>query len=267
MTRILTIGDPHGRLDLLRRIPKRNIDLILLTGDLGKADFARNRYFENVERKKKGLLELEYTPEDEKKSYMEIYDSSMAVLRYLSKFAPVWFIFGNVEPTIKRTKQKIKDCGEEVPYFVHDARAIEGVRIINNTLANFNGVRIGGLEFFLDTNWVQDFKPSDYRKRMSGAKKQTDRAAEILKRFGKYDLDILLHHQPPYGVLDKVGGHAPKHWHGKHAGSRVIRKFIDRYQPAYAFCGHIHEGEGKKKLGKTEVHNLGVGGYKLVEFD
>jgi len=59
---------------------------------------------------------------------------------------------------------------------------------------------------------------------------------------------------------------APKSWRGKHAGSKVILDYLRKKQPLYSFCGHIHEGEGMKKIGKTEVYNLGVGGYKIVEF-
>lgn len=47
--KILAIGDPHGRVDLLRKIPKKDLDIILVTGDVGKADLARKRFFENVE--------------------------------------------------------------------------------------------------------------------------------------------------------------------------------------------------------------------------
>lgn len=264
--RILVVGDPHGRVDLLRKIPKKNPDLILLTGDLGKADFARNFYFNNVEREKKGQEKLEYGSKEIKSAYMEIYNSSMKVLKYCSKFAPTWFIFGNVENKDAEIRKDNKKYGLNLPLFVKEVNKLDNVSIINNRIRNFNGVRIGGLEYFIDTNWVRDFKPSDYEERIEKAKKQTDKAKRVLKWFGKYDLDILLHHQPPYGFLDKVGGKAPKHWQGKHAGSKTILDYIKKKQPKYAFCGHIHEGEGNTKIGKTEVYNLGVGGYKLLEF-
>ena len=38
--KVLVIGDPHGVLP--KKIP-RKVDLILITGDLGKADLARKR--------------------------------------------------------------------------------------------------------------------------------------------------------------------------------------------------------------------------------
>ena len=44
--------------------------------------------------------------------------------------------------------------------------------MINNCVANFEGIRIGGLEYFVDTNWVREFKPSDYKDRLAKAKKE-----------------------------------------------------------------------------------------------
>ena len=67
-------------------------------------------------------------------------------------------------------------------------------------------------------------------------------------------------------IFDKVSPkyNPPKDWIGKHAGSKVILDYIKKYQPKYVFCGHIHEGEGKAKIGKTEVYNLGVAGHKII---
>ena len=58
--RILVVGDPHGELGKIKKLDSKKIDLVLCTGDIGKADFARKRFFENIERKRKGLEELDY---------------------------------------------------------------------------------------------------------------------------------------------------------------------------------------------------------------
>lgn len=262
--RILVIGDPHGDLGKIRKIPFRGVDLILLTGDLGRADLARKRYFENVEREKRGLPKLEDTPEFDKKCYVQIYNSSIKVLRYLTKIAPVFTIFGNVESHDSEIVKMEKNGRLKLPKFVMRANKIKGFHIINNKLRNFKGVRIGGLEYFIDVSWVRKFKPSNYKDNLKGARKETKKARQILSRFDK--LDILICHQPPYGILDKVTAKfAPKYWKGKHAGSKAILEYIKKEQPKYVFCGHIHEGEGYKKIGKTEVYNLGVCGYKVVE--
>ncbi|MEK6844595.1 MAG: metallophosphoesterase [Nanoarchaeota archaeon] len=262
--KIVAIGDPHGDVAKLRKIPLKNSDLILVTGDLGKADLARKRAFENIERRQKGLDEIKETPKLDKAQYMEVYKSSMDVLIYLSKFAPVYTIFGNVESTDEEVRKREKKIGLKLPYFVNRISRIKNVEIINNRLRNFKGVKIGGLEYFVDDIWVETFKPNRYEEKLKRSNKQTEKAKRILNWFGK--LDVLVCHQPPYGVLDKVTNKvAPKNWQGLHAGSNVILDYIKRQQPKYVFCGHIHEGEGYRKIGKTEIYNLGVCGYKIIE--
>jgi len=87
----------------------KEIDSVLITGDLGKTDFARKRFFENQERKRKGLPELDYTSKDEKQSSTQIYNSSMMVLKYFSKNLPVYTIMGNVWGTDKWVKKSEKN--------------------------------------------------------------------------------------------------------------------------------------------------------------
>jgi Icc-related predicted phosphoesterase len=43
-----------------------------------------------------------------------------------------------------------------------------------------------------------------------------------------------------------------------------VRAFIDRHQPPYFFCGHIHEAAGvREQIGKTDAMNVGKRGYLL----
>lgn len=262
--KILAIGDPHGDLRRIKKIPIGGVDLILITGDLGSADLMRKMSFENIRRREKDLSKKEFTHRQEKGAFMEAYNSSIKIVRYLSKFAPVMTIYGNVESSNVETKKISKEIGLSLPFLTDNLKKIKNVRIINNKLANFKSIRIGGLQYFIDTNWVKEFSPPHYKKRMKSAKKETDKSRRIMNNWRR--VDILLHHQPPYGVLDKVTlKQAPQHWKGRHAGSKAILDYIKKYQPEYAFCGHIHEGEGFKKIGKTKVYNLGVCGYKIIE--
>lgn len=262
--RILAIGDPHGDLRSAKSIPLKGVDLILLTGDLGSANLARKMAFGNIEREKLGLPEIEYSSAQRKKAYMEIYDSAINLVRYLAKYAPVYTIFGNVEMSNSEVKKQSREIGLKLPLLKDGLEKIPGVRIINNRIANFEGVRIGGLEYFIDTSWVKEFKPGDYSDKMREAKRESDKARKVLGNFG--DVEILLCHQPPYGILDKVAFKgAPKHWIGKHAGSKVVLDYVQRKQPRYVFCGHIHEQKGARKIGKSEVCNLGVCGWKIVD--
>ncbi len=62
---------------------------------------------------------------------------------------------------------------------------------------------------------------------------------------------VLVTHAPPYATkLDEL-------MEG-HCGSASIRKFIERFKPELAICGHIHENSGKTDhIGKTKIINPG----------
>lgn len=82
--------------------------------------------------------------------------------------------------------------------------------------------------------------------------------ADRLKTFADLRPLGLICHSPPYGTpLDRIRENV-------HGGSRSVREFIDRYQPEYFFCGHIHEAEGVSAgIGKTMGRNVGKRGYLL----
>ncbi len=69
---------------------------------------------------------------------------------------------------------------------------------------------------------------------------------------------VLICHCPPKNTaLDRVRP-------GVHAGSSAVSDFIDQHQPAWFFCGHIHEAEGVAvRLGQTRGVNVGKRGYLL----
>jgi len=74
---------------------------------------------------------------------------------------------------------------------------------------------------------------------------------------------IVAIHEPPYGTrLDMLGN-------GQHVGSRLVRDFIERVQPAAVITGHIHESVGCDHIGRTPVFNPGMlagGRYVRLEY-
>ncbi len=266
--KILAVGDPHGDLKKIKKISTKGVELILITGDLGKADFVRKFFFDNLKRKGKGLPEKEYTKIETKKVYSEVHNSTINVLKYFSKSVLTYSILGNVGVNMIKDSKVKKDEKKYRIKLSSLKKALKNLKnfyLARNVIRNVKGLRIGFLEYFLDDCWVIEFKPKDYKEKLKDAKKETAKAKRILKRFGK--VDMLVCHQPPYGYLDKVSSkyNPPKKWVGKYAGSKVILDYIKKCQPKYVFCGHIHEGEGKAKIGKSEIYNLGVAGHKLIE--
>ncbi|MBW3018147.1 metallophosphoesterase [Candidatus Woesearchaeota archaeon] len=265
--KICAIGDPHGDLKAFKKIPLSTVDLILIVGDIGKADFIRKRYFENIKRKEKGLPKLELSAADCKKMYSEIYDSTIDICKHAASFAPTYSILGNVGTHMIQNANVRKDEEKydvKLPYLRTGLNKIKDFSLVRNRMRKIEGVKVGFLEYFEDVCWYKEFSNTD-KKRISKAKKETAKAKQVLENFN--ELDILVCHQTPFGFLDKVNNpSAPKNWRGKRAGSKVILNYIKKECPKYVFCGHMHEHEGMKKISKTEVYNLGVCGYKLIEF-
>ncbi|MCK4996879.1 metallophosphoesterase [Candidatus Pacearchaeota archaeon] len=266
--KICAIGDPHGEISKIKKIPFKGIDLILVTGDVGKADFARNRFWENKKLRDAGLKEIKYTGKDNKFAIVEIHDSMVNVLKHTCKFAPTYTIMGNTGGSMiynSSINKEEKRFGLKLPRLRDSLNKIEDFYLVRNAVRNIDGLRIGFLEWFFDSCQNKELGYTD-EYMISKAKKETEKTKRILKNFGK--LDILVCHQPPFGYLDKVNNtFAPSSRNGKHAGSKVILNYIKKFQPKYVFCGHIHESEGHTKIGKTEVHNLGVAGHKIIEIN
>ncbi|MBI3471402.1 MAG: metallophosphoesterase [Candidatus Solibacter usitatus] len=85
-----------------------------------------------------------------------------------------------------------------------------------------------------------------------------EQIARHLSRFAGLDPLVLICHAPPFGTdLDRVR-------QGLHAGSKSVLSFLETHQPAWFFCGHIHEAEGARiQIGRTTAINVGKQGYLL----
>ncbi len=107
-------------------------------------------------------------------------------------------------------------------------------------------VRIAGLGYSTPTPFDT---PGEYTEQEMAAR---------LARFDEFKPAVMICHAPPLDTpLDRVH-------EGLHAGSRAVREFIERVQPAHFFCGHIHEAEGKViQMGMTRAMNVGKKGYLL----
>jgi len=114
--------------------------------------------------------------------------------------------------------------------------------------AEIAGVRFAGLGYSTVTPFDT---PGEYSEQ--------EIAAHLVK-FVDWKPQVLICHSPPLDTaLDRIK-------EGLHAGSRSVREFIEQQQPAYFFCGHIHEAAGVTiQMGATRAMNVGKAGY-LLEF-
>lgn len=113
--------------------------------------------------------------------------------------------------------------------------------------AEIGGVRVAGLGYSTITPFDT---PGEYTE---------EQFTERLAAFAEYKPQVLVCHSPPLNTpLDRIR-------EGLHAGSSAVREFIERHQPAYFFCGHIHEAQGTVvQMGATRAMNVGKKGWLLT---
>ncbi|WP_170573764.1 metallophosphoesterase family protein [Ruegeria atlantica] len=117
--------------------------------------------------------------------------------------------------------------------------APEGVHVLHGTGMTVDGLRLFGLGYGVP---VTPF--GDWSCDMTDAE-----AAELLDRCDA--TDILIAHSPPKGHGDITSM-------GDAVGSVAVRDAVERLQPQYALCGHIHDSWGYRgTIGRTQIANLG----------
>lgn len=77
------------------------------------------------------------------------------------------------------------------------------------------------------------------------------------------DVDVLITHGPPNGVLDKVNNFRQPN---QNVGCELLRFHVERAKPALNVFGHIHEGYGVKRIEDTLYVNASIcnSGYNPI---
>jgi Icc-related predicted phosphoesterase len=153
-----------------------------------------------------------------------------------------------VGPILARRSQKMyvlpgnHESEESIAQLCHDFH----LHNFHGASLSLDGYHVAGLGY---SNPTPFDTPGEYS--------ESDIAAR-LEPFAALSPLILICHCPPQGTpLDRVPA-------GTHFGSTAVREFIEKYQPAYFFCGHVHEAAGSETLiGKTRARNVGKKGYLL----
>ncbi|MDD5416417.1 MAG: metallophosphoesterase [Candidatus Aenigmarchaeota archaeon] len=256
--RILAIGDPHGSGNI-EKINLDNIDYVLIPGDVGKADLMRKYYFEyNIKQGKKWTDELSKKQIEE--AFLQAIQTTENILSYFDKSKiPTYWIYGNVEEGLDERIDKLKLNVKKLSDMKFD-----NVKLINYKSVKIDDMKMIGIPYFVEEDWIRRFTPNDDMA-LKKAKTTNKKVREKLKELGK--ADIILMHNPMYEVMDKVtNSAAPPTWQNKHAGSKIILKYVKNTEPKFVVCGHIHEAKGTSKLGKTTIINPGCNGeYYIID--
>ncbi len=212
---------------LIKLLKKNKIDLIICVGDIPPVPSAF----------RKG--KIDYFPKEFLKKSDKLFKDIVKKLCSYKK--PVLILRGNMYLTGSRNKltKNIFSSHENLFY------------------KKTGKLNFAGWNFIL---FDMSFKSHMYKKPDSWMKKQyklnkprETKLNQLLK--GKNNV-VIISHAPPFGYLDKTKF--------GHRGSKILLRAIKIYKPELVLCGHIHEQRGMRKLGKTEVYNLGVAGHKII---
>ncbi|MEM7059680.1 MAG: metallophosphoesterase [Pseudomonadota bacterium] len=155
--------------------------------------------------------------------------------------------FCNARLGLREAMEALRPLDDKAIYVPGNAESVEELRVattakvLHGDTIEIHGVTIFGIGYAIPVTpfgaWSCDL---------------TEEAATTL--LDRMDTaDILISHSPPQGVVDSDGS-------GRSLGSIAVRDAIERVQPRYCFCGHIHGCWGQSgMIGMTSVHNLGPG--------
>lgn len=109
----------------------------------------------------------------------------------------------------------------------------------NCFILNYNDIVVEGLRIYGVTAFVEDSISGKDRRHIMMIPPDTD---------------ILVTHQPPYGILDFAND--------IHYGSHALLKQICEVRPPIVLCGHIHDAYGKEECDGIRIYNSSVSDEK-----
>ena len=190
--------------------------------------------------------------------FSDIHGDRIALEKLMAMEADYYFAAGDLAnfgrgleamgPILKKRADQMyvlpgnHESESDVIHFCHDF----GFHNFHGQLIEIAGYHIAGLGY---SNPTPFDTPGEYSEEELKAR---------LDKFSGLDPLVLICHTPPKGTpLDRAG-------EGQHFGSEAIREFIEREQPRFFFCGHIHEAAGQYALlGQSQAWNVGKRGHLL----
>ncbi|WKZ59211.1 MAG: metallophosphatase domain-containing protein [Cyclobacteriaceae bacterium] len=136
------------------------------------------------------------------------------------------FIAGNHDFLFERDPETAKRLiPKNIIYLQESAITIEGYKLYGTPIT----------PYFL--NWAFNRHPGE----------------DIEKHVNKIptNVDILISHGPPYGILDV-------NVYGQHCGCPSLISKVEELKPKLLVCGHLHEGYGQIQSGKTTFVNASM---------
>jgi Icc-related predicted phosphoesterase len=248
---------------LAKKLKKENPDIILTAGDLcygskiRKIMFSQHsdvEWYDAVGRRKAAKLLLDSVKYGDK------------VLKFLNRFdIPVFLVVGNNDRTGTKRKKKGWKFNQK-DLFTPLLKKYKNIILIDLGGAKFEGFYFIGYgqnnsspELPMYKFQKEDLTKKQLAKELKNFKHYIKTLGKFFKKADPKKTIFLVHNAPFNTKLDKITSKkAPKAVRGKHFGSLVARKIIEKYKPLLCVGGHMHEGFGVDKIGRTLCVNNGA---------
>jgi Icc-related predicted phosphoesterase len=273
MVKILAIGDFHGKFPskLKDIIKKEKIDFVLSTGDFFPWGM-KKIFFKYCYNTSKNLWDVLGKKKYKQLTLKDLKDGEKKVIKKLNNLpVQVFTTTGNYDLTNINDHYPADRWNTGWNWADHDflspiLKKYPAIKRVDYSFAKYKDfVIIGGIGH----SSPGDVKSKAYKKH----KKILEKLFNRFKKENKQRKLIFLFHNMPYmcGKLDLINDKkADKSARGKHFGAKLTRKIIDKYHPVLGIGGHMHENQGKCKIGKTLVINPGAAVNKkavIIDFD
>ena len=269
--KILVCGDFHGTFlpKFKKIIAKEGIDALISLGDYPPFHY-RKLWFKHCFGKNVELSEI-----IGKKRYKKLVKEDLRMaevsLRKLNELSiPVFTVLGNMDyPMADDVADVDKKIEMSMPNW-------ERTLTVTKIIKRYHNIRRFDYKYFKFDRYIFiGMRGHSFpgRPKSRAFKKHSKILEKIFKKFRKENKQrkvIFISHIVPYNTkLDKIGKHAHKEVRGQHYGSILMKDIVKKFQPTMAFGGHIHEGIGRVRIGRTLVINPGAaheGKAVIVEF-
>lgn len=276
--KFLIIGDFHGKcnIPLAKIIKKENVDLILSPGDYSGDKMASKLFFKYLYGNDEKDVSLEIRKKIERYEKKGIRRGFGVVKKIRCLEVPFLGVRGNWDPL-----NYAYDIGSDVGKKDRkDAQKLINLQRDYFRFIDFNLVEardfivIGGASSThparIDKKSLKKIESEKNVKKIVKGYNKRKKIYENMFLFAKNKKKpvIFLTHNCPYNTkLDGVKYGPAK---GKHYGSFLEKEIIRRFKPELVICGHIHENQGKDKIGKSLIVNAGAvieKKYAVIDFD
>lgn len=283
--KILAIGDFHGTFQkkFEKIIKKEKIDLIVSNGDYSPFSY-RKLWFKHCYGINKELWEVIGKKKHKALVMKDLKKTEMALKALDRLQVPVFTVLGNtdyppddVSDSYNKRKSKIPKWDTKEP-FLAVLKKYRNIKRFDYSFLKFGNYVFIGMR---GHSFPGRVKSKAFRKH----KKILE---ELFRKFRKENEQgrvIFVSHNIAYNTkLDEISTIALKFaeksyqrndkrrklGRGKHWGSKMARRIVYQYHPFLHIGGHIHEGMGKQKLGRSWLVNPGSaheGKGAVIEID